>query len=137
MIDVAQDAQGLRQAAAEMMEESFEESQHEPSDATLTRPFFAPHRASTSRRTLSPGYYAFLRYIGEVVAEQLEAGIAISDLKVDEDERLAFNIFVEACAEFLRKHPPCGSCGTPLVNESDEICNMCKSAPSAPTAGVN
>ena len=144
MIDVAQDAEGLRRAAVEKMQETLDESQHNrdgTSEKRLEegspRVHFSPTfrlRMTESRRTLSPGYYDWLRYVAEAVDRQLQAGVAFADVHVDADELLAFNVLGEACAEFVKKHPPCRTCSTPLLNESDEICGMCR---AGATAGTN
>jgi hypothetical protein len=128
MIAVAQDAEGLRMAAQELLEEAFD----------------APERARTERlaassgdpesilsvnsgRTLAHGYYLWLGYVASEIEQPMEAGVTFRGADLDAGELLGLSALREARAEFRRKHPPCQGCGTPQRNEWDKMCGACRS----------
>lgn len=128
MIAVAQDAEGLRIAAAELLEDSFDAPQRER-NLQLAEQAADPEpilRAAQSKRSLSPGYYMWLDFIVENIEMPLEAGIAFSESRMDADELLGLQVVRHARAEFRRAHPPCRGCGTPLRMEWDKLCSECK-----------
>lgn len=133
MIAVAQDADGLRVAALELMEETLDASQREAIEdlAELAEDPGQLLEAAEPKRTLSPGYYMWLGYIAETIAAPLEAGIAFRDADLGADEFMGLTILSEARAKFRRMHPPCGGCGKPLRNDWDKTCNDCQRAAAA------
>jgi hypothetical protein len=137
MIAVSQDAEGLRMAALELMEDALDAGQREANEQ-LAEYSGDPElvlRAAQPKRTLSPGYYMWLGYVAETIAEPLEAGIAFSEANVDADEILALGILSEARAKFRRMHPPCSGCGKPLRYEWDKSCNDCQRTAAAAGRG--
>jgi len=133
MIAVAQDAEGLRTAAFELMEEAFDAPQREKNEALAERSENAESvlSAAEPKRTLSPGYYLWLEYVAEEIAEPLEAGLTFDAARLDHDEVMALSILRQARAKFQRMHPPCSGCGKPLQNEWDRTCNDCQRAAAA------
>jgi hypothetical protein len=133
MIAVTQDAEGLRAAALEMMEEALDAPQREANEnlAEFTADPEQLLAAAAPKRTLSPGYYMWLGYIAEAIAQPLEAGIAFRDADLGADELAGLTILSEARAKFRRMHPPCGGCGKPLRYEWDKTCNDCQRAAAA------
>jgi hypothetical protein len=128
MIAVAQDADGLRTAALELLEEAFDA----PERARIER--MAENsgdpesvRAVNPVRTLAHGYYLWLGYVAGEIEQPLEAGVTFRDADLDAGELLGLSVLREARAEFRRKHPPCQGCGTPQRNEWDKMCGACRS----------
>ncbi len=133
MIAVSQDAEGLRVAALELMEDALDAPQREANEQ-LAEHAAEPEKireAAEPKRTLSPGYYMWLGYVAESIARPLEAGIAFRDADLGADEILALMILSEARAKFQRMHPPCSGCGKPLRYEWDKTCNDCQRAAAA------
>jgi hypothetical protein len=127
MIAVAQDAEGLRQAAAELLEDELDAPQREKNEK-LAEQSGDPElvlRASRSKRTLSPGYYMWLDFVVLAIEEPLAAGIVLNESRLDADELLGLQIVRQARAEFRRNHPPCQGCGTPLRMPWDKCCSEC------------
>jgi hypothetical protein len=129
MIDVAQDREGLRRAAQELMEEVRAQTQRE--DGSTISP------ASETRRTLSPGYYLLLCRVQNEADEQLGAGIPYSEISFDKDDLLAWSILAEICAQFVRENPACSICGAPLSDWRDGMCAGCKMATATSNGRVN
>jgi hypothetical protein len=127
MIAVSQDGEGLRIAALELMEEALDAPQREKNEQ-LAEYASDPDaiRAAAEKRTLSPGYYMWLGYVAETIAQPLEEGITFSEANVDADEITTLGILSEARVKFRRLHPPCSGCGKPLANEWDKTCNDCQ-----------
>ena len=133
MIAVSQDAEGLRAAALELMEEALDAPQREANEQ-LADYAAEPEQlrgAAQPKRTLSPGYYMWLGYVAEVIEQPLKAGIAFRDADLGADEIMALTILSEARAKFRRLHPPCNGCGKLLRNEWDKTCNDCQRAAAA------
>ncbi len=133
MIAVAQDPEGLRMAALELLEESLnaaERARNERfaeiavnSEAMLRMP---------DARTLSPGYYMWLGYVMEEIAQPLEAGIAFHHADLTAEEVMTLAIIGEARMKFQRLHPPCNGCGKPLADAAfGRTCGDCKSEAAA------
>ncbi len=127
MIAVSQDAQGLRTAALELMEEALDAGQREKNEQ-LAEYASDPERllAAGEKRSLSPGYYMWLGYVSEEIASPLEAGLTFDAGKLSSDEVMTLGILRETRAKFQRLHPPCSGCGKPLRNEWDKTCNDCQ-----------
>jgi hypothetical protein len=133
MIAVFQDVEGLRTAALELMEDALDAPQREKNErlAELADGDERLLAAAEPKRSLSPGYYMWLGYVAEAIAEPLEAGIAFHDKDLGADEIMTLAILSQARAKFHRMHPPCGGCGKPLPNEWDKKCNDCQRAAAA------
>lgn len=133
MIVVSQDAEGLRIAALELMEEALDAPQREANEK-LADYVDDPEQlrgATEAKRTLSPGYYIWLGYVAERIQQPLEAGIEIRHEDLYEDEIVTLAILSEARAKFRRMHPPCSGCGKPLRYEWDKTCDDCQRAAAA------
>jgi fructose-specific component phosphotransferase system IIB-like protein len=128
MIAVAQDEEGLRQAAREVLEESFTAPARERNQriAEQSEDPELVLRAGHEERSLSPGYYLWLDYLAEAIEQPLEAGVSFGPADLLADELLGLSVLKEARAEFRRKHPPCRGCNRPLPNEWDKLCNDCQ-----------
>lgn len=128
MIVVSQDAEGLKTAAMELLEEEFERPNREALErvAAQSADPEAVLRGAPAPRTLSPGYYMFLGYVVEAIEQPLEAGVTFTIAELDSGELLALRALKEARAEFRRKHPPCGRCGRLLGSEFDSLCPECQ-----------
>ncbi|SRR6266702_4361583 len=133
MIDIAQDREGLRHAALELMEEEFamrqQDQRHTNSSAT---PEYSVAKPET-QRTLSPGYYKWLGYIVGRVEDWRAAGVLVFDPDCDAepDELPAIDALSEAFAEFDKRHPRCCGCGEPQRNVGKRMCDDCLLATSA------
>lgn len=130
MITVSQDLDGLRVAALELMEEALDAPQRKANEQ-LAEYAADPEQlraAAAPKRTLSPGYYLWLGYVAEAIAEPLEAGVAFREADMGVDEVSALLILSEARAKFHLLHPPCNGCGKPLRHEWDKTCNDCQRA---------
>jgi len=133
MIAVSQDGEGLRAAALELLEEAFDAPQREANERLAERAENPEQllAAAAPTRVLSPGYYMWLGYVAESIAQPLEAGIAFRDADLLADEITTLTILNEARAKFRRMHPPCSGCGKALRNEWDKTCNDCQRAAAA------
>jgi len=133
VIVISQDEQGLRLAAAEMLEDAFEAPQREENEriAAMSSDPEAVLRATLPKRSLSPGYYLWLVFLIEAVEQPMEAGVVMSEAHLGAEELLGLQVLRGARAEFRRKHPPCRRCGTPLRYEHQETCNECQRAAAA------
>jgi len=137
MIAVYQDEEGLRTAALELLEEALDAPQREANEQ-LAEQSADPEKvlaAAAPKRTLSPGYYVWLRYVAEEIAKPLEMGIVFREQDLDPEEFSTLVILAEARAKFQRMHPPCGGCGKLLHNEWDKTCNDCQRAKAASARG--
>jgi len=137
MILVAQDEDGLRQAAAELMEEIFEAPQRERNEK-LAESCADPEiilRASLPKRSLSPGYYLWLEFLVTAIEMPREAGVIFRESDLSMEEVIGLGILREAREEFRKKHPSCKGCGAPLQNEWDKACNNCQRAAAASARG--
>lgn len=127
MIAVSQDGEGLRAAALELMEEALDAPQRAANERMADYAADPERmRSAANSRTLSPGYYLWLGYVAESIAQPLEAGIAFRDADLLADEVTTLMILKEARAKFQRMHPPCSGCGKPLRYEWDKTCNDCQ-----------
>ncbi len=120
-------------AALELLEDALDAPQREANEQ-LAEYSADPEQlraAAAPQRTLSPGYYMWLGYVVETIAEPLEAGIAFRDADLGADEIMTLGILSEARAKFRRLHPPCSGCGKLLRNEWDKTCNDCQRAAAA------
>lgn len=121
-IDITRDAEGLRIALSELLEESFararvmrslESSDDDSSDRI--------HR-SLPPLTLSPGYYKRAQYL--LLLEKLkETGLIASGYTLSESEGLI--ALAEARAAFERSHPPCGLCSAYQDSQFETSCYKC------------
>lgn len=128
MIAVAQDAEGLRIAAIELLDEAFEAPERERIEriAEMSSNPEEVLRASAPKRSLSPGYYLWLGFVIEEVERPLNAGIAFREEELTAEELLGLKIMLAAREGFRRKHPPCRRCGTPVRNEWEKLCAGCE-----------
>jgi|GEM_PF-1042998 hypothetical protein len=127
LIAVTSDAEGLRQAAIELMEESLDAPERERIER-LAKTAANGERLLESlpqRRTLSPGYYLWLASVIETVVEPMEAGVSFHSSDLDADEMTTLRAIREARSEFRRMHPPCKGCGKPLADAALERCAEC------------
>ena len=126
-IAVAQDAEGLKIAALELLEDGFAQPQREANErlAEISSDPESLLRAAPSKRTLSPGYYLWLGYVAEAIEGPLEAGISFHCADLDAGELVTLGVLREARAEFRKKHPPCQGCGRLLPTEWDNTCPDC------------
>jgi len=130
MIAVAEDAQGLRQAYLEMLEESLDAPERERNErfAEMAANREALLRELPNKRTLSPGYYRWIGYIQESIEMPLECGVTILESELDADELVGLAALRSARSEFRRLHPPCAGCGRSLPSADDRKCPECQRA---------
>ena len=121
-IDITRDAEGLRMALSELLEESF-------ARARVTRSLDSSDEGSTDRiyrslppLTLSPGYYRRAQYL--LLLEKLkESGLIGVAFSLSESEGLI--ALAEARAAFERNHPPCGVCSAYQDSPFETSCYKC------------
>jgi hypothetical protein len=130
MIAVAQDAEGLRIAYVELLEEAMDAPERERNErfAEMAANPEALLGSVASRRTLSPGYYGWIGYLQEAIEGPLECGVLIAerDLSAEEIEGLA--ALRAGKMDFRQKHPPCAGCGRPLADAMGKKCGDCQRA---------
>jgi hypothetical protein len=128
MISVAQDGEGLKLAALELLEESMdapERARMEKLAATAANAQ-AILDSIPNRRTLSRGSYAWVTSIMECVVQPMESGVAFRLSDLDCEEMIAIRAIQEARAEFRRLHPPCRRCGRALPEIGLKFCVECE-----------
>jgi hypothetical protein len=130
MIAVAQDAEGLRRAYVELLEESMDAPERERNErlAEMAANPEALLNSTPERRTLSPGYYGWVRYLQEAIEGPLECGVAIPESQLIAEEVEGLAALRAGRMEFRQKHPPCRGCGKPLADASFKMCGDCDRA---------
>jgi hypothetical protein len=121
-IDVTRDAEGLRQAITELLEQGFAQgrvarSLDDSDDDGRERIF-----GSLPPLTLSPGYYKRAEYL-LWLEKCKKSGLASGDFSLAEADGLM--AVAEARAEFERNHPPCGVCGALQDSPFAPSCHKC------------
>jgi hypothetical protein len=122
MIAVHRDAEGIEQAARELLEES-------RAAAVLRRieTMSAPEQRASLRaellrpRSLPAVYYARAGYL-DWLSRQVERGI---ELKFYADEVAGLDALERARGKHERDHPPCPGCGNGLDYPSSRSCAAC------------
>lgn len=130
MIAVSQDAEGIRLAALELMEESLDAPERERAlrAAELTANPEETMAKIEPQRKLSVGYYLWLQFIVEAIETPLEYGVGFREADLAADELAGLLVVRNARAEFRREHPPCRGCGRPLAYSWEKTCNDCQRA---------
>jgi hypothetical protein len=119
--DVTRDAEGLRQAIGELLEQAYASARvtrslDDSDDAGRDRIF-----GSLPQLTLSPGYYKCAEYL--LWLEKCKnSGLVESAFSMAEGQGLM--AVADARREFERNHPPCGVCGA--LQESPFSVSCCK-----------
>src|SRR5258708_6692750 len=128
MICVAQDGEGLRIAALELLEESMDAPERARLEklAETAANSEAVRNSIPVRRTLSRGYYAWLTLMMECVIQPMESGVAFRLSDLDNEEMIAIRAVQEARAEFRTLHPPCRRCNRPLPETGLKFCGDCE-----------
>lgn len=122
MIDVTRDAEGLRQALSELLEESFARARVTRSLDDSSEECAERIYRSLPPLTLSPGYYKRAQYL--LMLEKLkEAGLLSSGFTLSESEGLI--ALAEARSAFERNHPPCGVCSAFQDSQFETSCRKC------------
>jgi hypothetical protein len=124
VINVANDAEGVRMALEEIFEEDFVRSRIDRESSGADERTRERMQAQIPPRTLSPGYYAYGEHLLRLEADQ-KAGIQFlaSDLAAFEARGLV--ALGAARAAFQSKHPACGGCGARQQNRFGTECNHC------------
>ncbi len=129
-ICTADDFEGLRWVALELMEEAFDAPKREQLErlSKMAENSDKVLASMPSRRTLSPGYYMWIGAIMESVAGPMEAGVRFHSSDLRAEEALALLAIHEARADFRRAHPPCHGCGRALPDAQQSYCEQCERA---------
>jgi len=131
VIAVPHDAEGLRQAALELLEESLESEERERIERLAEGAANAEAmRASLrAKRTLSPGYYIWLGFLLEEIEQPMSAGLSFRAADLDAEEMAGLRALHEARSDFRKAHPPCRVCGRPLHDSGfSSMCEACERA---------
>jgi hypothetical protein len=121
-IDVMSDAEGLRQALSELLEQGFARSRVtrslDDSDENGRERIFG----SLPALTLSPGYYKQAESL-LWLEKAKKTGLTGEPFTMAEADGLV--AVAEARAEFERNHPPCGICGALQDSAFSTSCHKC------------
>lgn len=128
-IEIAADEAGIRQAAVELLEEAMDAPERERIRQHAAMAANAERMLAElpQRRTLSPGYYDWVRYLIEEVEFRVDRGLAAS-ATLDAKDVLGLRALHKARAEFQEKHPACRGCGKNLPDASARYCRDCEHA---------
>jgi hypothetical protein len=124
MIDVVQDAEGVRMALEEIFEEDFVRSRIDHESAGADEQTRERMSFQIPPRTLSPGYYEFGLHLLRLEDEQKAGvGFAAKDLAAFEVRGLL--ALGRAHSAFEGRHPACSACGTRQQNRFGKECSRC------------
>ncbi|MDR3797960.1 MAG: hypothetical protein P4K93_07395 [Terracidiphilus sp.] len=124
MIDVVQDAEGVRMALEEIFEEDFARSRIDRESAGATEETRERMSFQIPPRTLSPGYYEFARHLLHLEAEQ-KAGIVFLPRDLAAFEASGLLALSLARSAFEGHHPACTACGARQQNRFGVECLGC------------
>lgn len=124
MIDVVNDAEGVRMALDEIFEEDFVRSRIDREVKGANEQTRLRLETQIPARTLSPGYYEFASHLFRLDNER-RVGVSI-----DAGRLAAFEIrglIALDCARktFEHRHPACSACGTRQQNRFGAECSGC------------
>jgi hypothetical protein len=120
--DVTRDAEGLRQAINELLEQGFAHGRVARSLDDSDDDGRERISGSLPPLTLSPGYYRRAEYL-LWLEKCKKTGLASGDFSLSESDGLM--AVAEARAEFERGHPPCGVCSALQDSPFATSCHKC------------
>jgi hypothetical protein len=124
MIDVANDAEGVRMALEEMFEEDFVHSRIERDSKGASEETRERLAAQLPARTLSPGYYQFGSHLFWLDSLR-KAGIEFGPDDLLAYEARGLVALTRARGNFEYKHPDCGSCHARQQTRFGAKCDAC------------
>jgi hypothetical protein len=124
MIDVVQDAEGVRMALEEIFEQDFVRSRIERESAGANEETRERMAFQIPPRTLSPGYYEFGSHLLRLDAEQ-KIGLPLSRHDVAVFEIKGLVALGQARSAFEGRHPACSACGARQLNRFGVECSGC------------
>jgi hypothetical protein len=122
MIVVAQDVEGLRQAALEIFVQTMENDALERRLGSIAPDDMAQIEKLLPSKTVAPGYYEQALYLLWLEGK-MNAGIQFKDIAADEAEGLT--ALQRARQQFNHDHPPCPHCGTRVKFRGQKSCMQC------------
>ena len=122
-IDVVRDAKGIRLAAIEVLEESFERGRIEHAMAGANEDTRGRLLASVSRPSSAAGYLRWCDHLWALEA-QGKAGISLAGITAFEAAGLV--AIAEARREWEFKHPECSRCKARQSTRFGTQCEACK-----------
>jgi NADH pyrophosphatase NudC (nudix superfamily) len=124
VIDVVQDAEGVRMALEEIFEEDFVRSRIDRESAGADKQTRERMACQISPRTLSPGYYCFAQHLLHLEGEQ-KAGITFAAGDLAAFEVFGLLALGSARTAFESRHPACSACGARQQNRFGVQCSNC------------
>jgi hypothetical protein len=124
VIDVANDAEGVRMALEEIFEEDYVRSRVGRESGGASEQTRERLAAQVPPRTLSPGYYSFALHLLWLEDER-NAGIGFSADALAAFEVRGLVALGRARAAFDGRHPKCGACGASQQNRFSPECHSC------------
>ena len=124
MIDVVNDAEGVRMALEEIFEEDFVRARVRRESAHASEETQERLLCQVPLRTLSPGYYKFGEHLLLLEAEQ-KAGVGLSAGELLRFEARGLVALAQARGNFGYRHPACSACGTRQQNRFGVECGNC------------
>ena len=124
MIDVFNDAEGVRMALEEIFEQDFVRARIQLQSSGANAQTKARMLAQIPVRTLSPGYYAFALHLLHLEAEGA-AGVGFDAARMPAFEARGLVALRRARDAFGFRHPTCGQCGVRQQNRFSVKCESC------------
>jgi hypothetical protein len=124
MIDVVNDAEGVRMALEEIFEQDYVRSRIDRESAGANAETRERMAFQVPPRTLSPGYYDFAQHLLRLEAQQ-KAGIGFSAVDLASFEASGLVALGRARGGFESRHPACSACGARQQNRFSVKCVGC------------
>jgi hypothetical protein len=124
VIDVVNDAQGVRIALEEIFEEDYARSRISSSLDGAKEETRIRMLAQVPPRTLSPGYYSFAEHLLRLEAQK-EIGVTFAPERLARYEVSGLVELRAARMAFKAKHPECSTCGARQQNRFGAECHCC------------
>jgi hypothetical protein len=124
VIDVVNDAEGVRMALEAIFEEDYVRSRVDHDSTGADGQTRARMLAQVPPRKLSPGYYEFGQHLLLLESHQ-KAGAVFAPGELAAFEVRGLVALGRARSGFEHKHPACGSCGARQQNRFGIECGSC------------
>jgi hypothetical protein len=124
VIDVFNDAEGVRMALEEIFEQDFVRARIQIQSAGANAQTKERMLSQIPTRTLSPGYYAFALHLLQLEAEGA-AGVGFDAARMPAYEARGLVALRRARDAFASRHPACSACKTRQQNRFSVKCDSC------------